>query len=91
VLGLQSIERTRVTGKVLIMGWLGSLYPYLPDRSRLARGVISGETARSSSMFFFSPHYKAGCQVLVRESYDECLGVSDIALPPTIAQAAEAG
>ena len=44
--------------------------PYLPDRSRLARGVISGETARLSNMFFFSFYYTGGCQVLVREKHD---------------------
>jgi hypothetical protein len=33
----QSLERKIVIGKVLIVGQLEVLHPYLPDRSRLAR------------------------------------------------------
>jgi hypothetical protein len=46
MLGFQSLESREVKGKVLITGRLGLLHPYLPDRSRLARGVISGGAAR---------------------------------------------
>jgi hypothetical protein len=38
----QSLQNKIVIGKVLIVGWLGLLHPYLPDRSRLARELISG-------------------------------------------------
>jgi hypothetical protein len=48
----QSLESREVTGKVLIAGRLGLLHPYLPDGSRLARGVISGGTARLASFVF---------------------------------------
>ena len=43
------------------MGRLGLLYPYLPDRSRLGRGVISALGCFLFSYFY----YKGGCQVLV--------------------------
>lgn len=36
-LGRQSLEKKIVIGKVLIVGWLWVLHPYLPDKSRLAR------------------------------------------------------
>jgi len=52
MLGFQSLESREVTGKVLIAGRLGLLHPYLPDRSRLARGVISGGAARLLTLFF---------------------------------------
>jgi hypothetical protein len=52
MLRFQSIERKIVTGKVLIVGRLGLLHPYLPDRSRLARGVISGRAARFGDFVF---------------------------------------
>jgi hypothetical protein len=52
VLGVQSLESRAVIGKVLIVWRLGLLHPYLPDRSRLARGVIGGGTARLLTLFF---------------------------------------
>jgi hypothetical protein len=52
MLRFQSIERKIVAGKVLIVGRLGFLHPYLPDRSRLARGVISGAAARLGDFVF---------------------------------------
>jgi len=72
MLGSQSLESRVVTGKVLIAERLGLLHPYLPDRSRLARGVIGGGTARLAAfcflisiIFLFSYfYYKGGCQVL---------------------------
>jgi hypothetical protein len=53
MLGFQSLESRAVTGKVLIVLQLGLLHPYLPDRSRLARGVMSGGTARLAAFVFF--------------------------------------
>ena len=55
MLGFQSLESREVRGKVLIVWWLGLLHPYLPDGSRLARGVISGGTARLLTLFFLIP------------------------------------
>jgi hypothetical protein len=52
MLGVQSLESMAVIGKVLIAGRLGLLHPYLPDRPRLARGVISGGTARLAAFVF---------------------------------------
>jgi hypothetical protein len=52
MVGFQSLESRAVTGKVLIVWWLGLLHPYLPDGSRLARGVISGGTARLAAFVF---------------------------------------
>jgi hypothetical protein len=52
MLGVQSLESKAVIGKVLIAEWLGLLHPYLPDRSRLARGVISGRAARLAAFVF---------------------------------------
>jgi hypothetical protein len=66
MLRFQSLERKIVTGKVLIVGWLGLLYPYLPDRSRLARAVISRGAARLGALFSYF-YYMGGCQVLVGE------------------------
>ena len=52
MLGFQSLESRAVIGKVLIVWRLGLLHPYLPDGSRLARGVISGGTARLAAFVF---------------------------------------
>ena len=63
----QSLERKIVIGKVLIVGWLGSLHPYLPDRSRLARGVVSGGAARLVILVSYF-YYMGECQVLFENS-----------------------
>jgi hypothetical protein len=41
---------------------------------------------RVSAVFFLYFYYKTGCQGLFVKKYDEYLGDSDIAAPPTIAQ-----
>jgi len=55
MLDFQSLESRAVRGKVLIVWRLGLLHPYLPDRSRLARGVISGGAARLAAFVFLIP------------------------------------
>jgi hypothetical protein len=52
MVGFQSLESREVIGKVLIVWRLGLLHPYLPDGSRLARGVIGGGAARLAAFVF---------------------------------------
>jgi hypothetical protein len=60
MLGFQSLESMAVTGKVLIAGRLGLLHPYLPDGSRLARGVIGGGAARLADFVFLISIIRVG-------------------------------
>jgi hypothetical protein len=52
MVGFQSLESRAVRGKVLIVWRLWLLHPYLPDGSRLARGVICGGAARLAAFVF---------------------------------------
>ena len=69
MLGFQSLESRAVTGKVLIVLRLGLLHPYLPDGSRLGRGVISGGTARLAAFVFliFIIRLVVKCYLRIRE------------------------
>jgi len=64
MLGFQSLESREVTGKVLIVWRLGLLYPYLPDRSRLARGVIGGGAARLAACVCLIPIIGVGVKFI---------------------------
>ena len=64
MLGVQSLESRAVKGKVLIVWRLGLLDPYLPDWSRLARGVISGGAARFGSFVFLISIIRVGVKCL---------------------------
>ena len=66
MLGFQSFESREVIGKVLTVWRLGLLDPYLPDRSRLARGVISGGAARSAAFVFLTSIIGVGVKSIRR-------------------------